>query len=114
MFWEQWTKLKELPMDTKYSVRSQITLMTNRLRTLSCSIWSQKADSALTKGGVAIIVALLALLVAAMALVVYVWRATDIEIPAYGWAALAAGSFFSVLVGGGANGTRFLQFAGRL
>jgi hypothetical protein len=101
MFWEQWTKLQELPMDTKYPVRSQITLMTNRLRTLFCLIRSQKAGPALTKGGVAIIVALLALLVAAVALVVHVWRATDVEIPAYGWAALAAGSFFSVLVGGG-------------
>ena len=88
-------------MDTKYPVRSQITLMTNRLRTLFCLIRSQKAGPALTKGGVAIIVALLALLAAAVALVVYVWRATDIEIPDYGWAALAAGSFFSVLVGGG-------------
>ena len=88
-------------MDTKYPVRTQITLMANKLRTLSCSIWSQKAGADLTKGGVAIIVALLALLVGAASFVVYVWRATDIEIPAYGWAALAAGSFFSVLVGGG-------------
>ena len=88
-------------MDTKYPVHSQITLMTNRLRTVFCSIWSQKAGPALTKGGIAIIVALLAILAGAVALVVYVWRATDIEIPDYGWAALAAGPFFSVLVGGG-------------
>ena|SRR5215510_11762433 len=88
-------------MDTKYPVRSLITLMTNKLRTFSCSIWSQKEGPALTKGGVAITVALLALLAGAVALAVYVWRAVDVEIPAYGWAALAAGSFFSVLVGGG-------------
>ena len=89
-------------MDTKYPVRNHITLMTNKLRTLSCSIWSQNAGAALTKGGVAIIVALLAMLVGTVAFVVYGWwRTADIEIPAYGWAALAAGSFFSVLVGGG-------------
>src|SRR5262249_31380892 len=98
---EQRIKLQELTMDTKYAVRSHITLMANNLRMLSYSIWSQKAGAVLTKGGVAIIVALLALLAGAVSFVVYVWRATDIEIPAYGWAALAAGSFFSVLVGGG-------------
>src|SRR5262245_36050198 len=62
----QWTKLEELTMDTKYPVRSLITLMTNKLRTFSCSIWSQKEGLALTKGGVAIIVALLALLAGAV------------------------------------------------
>ena len=88
-------------MDTKHPARREITLMTDNPRTPSGSPWLKKQVQPVTKGGVAIIVTLLALLVGAVAFAVYGWRAANMEIPAYAWGALAAGSFFSVLVGGG-------------
>ena len=86
-------------MDTKYPVRD-IKLIDSP-RTPSGLIWLQKQVQSMTKGGVAIIVTLFALLLGAVAFAVSVWREADIEIPTYAWGALAAGSFFSVLVGGG-------------
>jgi hypothetical protein len=56
----------------------------------------------MTKGGTALLVTLLVLLVGAVTFAVYGWRsAGDVALPAYIWVALAAGAFFSILVGAG-------------
>lgn len=41
------------------------------------------------------------ILVGSIAALVWAWRRVDVEIPAIGWAALAAGAVLSILIGGG-------------